>query len=123
MPFCPQCEAEYREGFTHCPDCDIDLVDELSAETPPATTASTTRGLFDPDDVPEVVTVFTSGVMEAEIVRSLLEASGIPALVRTPGATGAYPVTVGMMGTGEVKVPVDRCEDALEVIASSHHGA
>jgi hypothetical protein len=26
---CPQCKAEYRPGFTHCVDCDVDLVDEL----------------------------------------------------------------------------------------------
>lgn len=27
--FCPQCKAEYRRGFTHCVDCDVDLVSEL----------------------------------------------------------------------------------------------
>jgi hypothetical protein len=27
--FCPQCHAEYRPGFTHCTDCDVDLVYEL----------------------------------------------------------------------------------------------
>ena len=27
--FCPHCKAEYRPGFTHCTDCDIDLVAEL----------------------------------------------------------------------------------------------
>jgi hypothetical protein len=27
--FCPHCKAEYRPGFTHCTDCDVDLVDEL----------------------------------------------------------------------------------------------
>lgn len=26
---CPQCKAEYRQGFTHCADCDVDLVWEL----------------------------------------------------------------------------------------------
>lgn len=26
---CPQCKAEYRPGFTHCVDCDVDLVAEL----------------------------------------------------------------------------------------------
>ncbi len=25
--YCPQCRAEYRPGFTHCTDCDVDLVD------------------------------------------------------------------------------------------------
>jgi hypothetical protein len=24
--FCPECKAEYRAGFTHCADCDVDLV-------------------------------------------------------------------------------------------------
>jgi hypothetical protein len=27
--FCPECRAEYRPGFTHCTDCDVDLAHEL----------------------------------------------------------------------------------------------
>jgi hypothetical protein len=27
--FCPVCKAEYRLGFTHCSDCDVDLVEHL----------------------------------------------------------------------------------------------
>jgi hypothetical protein len=30
--FCPQCKAEYRQGFTRCADCDVDLVWELPKE-------------------------------------------------------------------------------------------
>lgn len=30
--FCPQCGLEYRPGFTHCNDCDVDLVQELPGE-------------------------------------------------------------------------------------------
>jgi len=30
--FCPQCKAEYRQGFTRCADCDLDLVWELPQE-------------------------------------------------------------------------------------------
>ncbi|MRR15324.1 MAG: hypothetical protein EG826_02580 [Deltaproteobacteria bacterium] len=26
--FCPKCGAEYREGFTHCADCSVDLVSD-----------------------------------------------------------------------------------------------
>jgi hypothetical protein len=29
--FCPNCKAEYREGFRRCADCDVDLVHELPA--------------------------------------------------------------------------------------------
>lgn len=32
--FCPRCKAEYRQGFTHCPDCDVDLVTHLPTEVP-----------------------------------------------------------------------------------------
>lgn len=28
--FCPECKAEYREGFTRCTDCDVALVDSPS---------------------------------------------------------------------------------------------
>lgn len=27
--FCPQCACEFREGFTRCSDCDVDLVPAL----------------------------------------------------------------------------------------------
>jgi hypothetical protein len=27
--FCPECQAEYRRGFTRCADCDVDLVGTL----------------------------------------------------------------------------------------------
>jgi len=30
--FCPVCKYEYRPGFTHCNDCDVDLVDALPQE-------------------------------------------------------------------------------------------
>lgn len=29
---CPECGSEYREGFTHCSDCDIDLVESPEEE-------------------------------------------------------------------------------------------
>jgi hypothetical protein len=30
--FCPVCKAEYRQGFTRCADCDVELVWELPSE-------------------------------------------------------------------------------------------
>ena len=32
MPWCPKCRNEYVEGKTHCPDCDVELVEELNPE-------------------------------------------------------------------------------------------
>lgn len=39
--FCPKCKAEYRRGFTHCSDCDVDLVEELPEEESPSDKALT----------------------------------------------------------------------------------
>ena len=35
MPWCPICKNEYIAGKTHCPDCDVDLVDELTEDPEP----------------------------------------------------------------------------------------
>lgn len=32
MPFCPVCHAEFREGFTRCNSCDVELVERLQDE-------------------------------------------------------------------------------------------
>jgi hypothetical protein len=32
--FCPKCKAEYRQGFTHCADCDVDLLEVLPPQHP-----------------------------------------------------------------------------------------
>ena len=42
--FCPVCKAEYRLGFTHCSDCDVDLVESLPASQAPNDLALAWRG-------------------------------------------------------------------------------
>ncbi len=32
MPWCPQCGAEYRGGFSHCSECGVALVDALPSK-------------------------------------------------------------------------------------------
>ena len=32
--FCPECKAEYRDGFTRCADCDVDLLERLPESEP-----------------------------------------------------------------------------------------
>lgn len=33
--FCPVCQSEYREGFTECTDCRVELVDTLLPQPQP----------------------------------------------------------------------------------------
>ena len=65
MPYCKVCRHEYAEGITRCPDCDVDLVDEL----PPEQESSVAQGY--------VRVYVAENEAEARIVESTLEEAGI----------------------------------------------
>ncbi len=68
MPYCPSCGYEFQEGITTCPDCHKPLLDKLPEAG---------------DAVPEkwVVIRKVSAIGEGKIIRGLLVANGIPAVV------------------------------------------
>lgn len=47
--YCPKCRAEYREGFTRCSDCGLDLVEVLP---PPSSESSGVAEYERPDRAP-----------------------------------------------------------------------
>jgi len=65
--FCPECKSEYREGFKHCPSCDVELVVQLS------------KSVAEPRwENADLVTVFVSlNPAEAALAKSALEGSGV----------------------------------------------
>jgi hypothetical protein len=71
MPWCPECGAEYREGFTRCSECGVTLV----SQPPPKTDRPAEPG-------PEWVEVagYTT-VEEAHLAQGLLQEQGIAAEV------------------------------------------
>jgi hypothetical protein len=66
MIYCPQCGAEYRDGFTICADCEIALANE-----PPAASKTTTEFT----DLEEILSTIDSG--QIALVKSILEAEEI----------------------------------------------
>jgi len=75
--FCPNCEGEFREGIEACPDCEVGLVDELIEP-------------FHDND--PLVRVFETGDPAVlPLVRSLLEGSGIPFLIKGEETLGLFP--------------------------------
>lgn len=68
MPICPNCEYEYVEGVTYCPDCQVKLVDESLYVKPEEWT----------EDNWEVVYT-SSQEYEIEMLRDNLESAGIKA--------------------------------------------
>jgi hypothetical protein len=57
-----------------------------------------------------------SGEMEAETIKSALEAAGIPAELRIEAAQRLFAVTVDGLGAVRVMVPADRLQEAKEII-------
>lgn len=70
---------------------------------------------------PDLVIIYTAPVPDAELMRSVLEGSGITAAIQS-GQTGAYPVTVGDLGQGQVWVRRSDAERARDVIEAALHG-
>ena len=55
---CPRCGADYREGFSRCSDCDVDLVavpDSTNASTEPLALVSTDARLVVLSQLPQRV--------------------------------------------------------------------
>ena len=71
MPWCPECGAEYREGFTRCSECDV----ELAVSPPPSLQTPREPG------PPWVEVASYTSVEEARLAQGLLEEQGIEAEV------------------------------------------
>ena len=57
-----------------------------------------------------------SGSMEAEVIKGRLEASGIPALL--DAESHMLPFSVANMGEVRILVPIDRAEEARELLGA-----
>ena len=68
MPFCPACREEYREGFSRCADCAVDLVAARPSAPSPVPAPAPTGGWSE---------VFHGDPQSADILRSLLETGGV----------------------------------------------
>lgn len=70
MPFCPNCNYEYVEGVTICPDCGVRVVDESLFEKPEEWTEENWE------------LVYTSSKdYEIEMLKDNLESAGIAATI------------------------------------------
>jgi hypothetical protein len=75
---CPQCKAEYRQGFTVCADCEVPLVAELPAASGPSSESAASDQIAGPVDDP--FCAFWNGDdprIHAELC-GLLDEQGIP---------------------------------------------
>jgi hypothetical protein len=84
--FCPECRSEYREGFTKCADCGVELVPEcpideaLSKPIPLLPSLRDARPL--PDNVPLISVLDSPDEGLLLIAKSILDNEGIPCLIQ-----------------------------------------
>lgn len=83
MPFCPSCHYEYDDDVFTCPDCEVELVDELPEESD------------EPEYEDWTALARLNSEQEMEMVQEVMRNEGIPVVVQS--GTGHFGVT-GQMG-------------------------
>ncbi len=107
--FCPECDAEYREGITECVDCEVPLVPERPSH----------------DAEPMVAIRRTSDAALLPVLKSVLAAAEIPFDVQGDEASGLFPfgptamVPDGRRFGGVIRVPESRAEEAKALLDSA----
>jgi hypothetical protein len=106
--YCPQCQVEFREGFTECSDCHVPLL----PGPPPAEPADA----FDPT-IDLVVVLETTDRVQVAMAKGLLEDAGIPFFVLGQITTLVQDVDGFLRKWLRVQVPRDREAEARELLA------
>lgn len=104
MPFCPKCRSEYKEGMRICPECDVELVEELPEEEVEFVKWRVVRKL--------------PNAMVGNMLKSLLESEGIRAEIRSltiPWLDGVRS-SWSEESWGELLVPEEQFEQAKEIV-------
>ncbi len=71
--FCPNCKAEYREGFTVCADCNVKLVHSLEEKDKKAESYKESQN----DDITFIPVLSTYNLGDIALIKSLLDNEGI----------------------------------------------
>jgi len=104
MPYCPECRDEFVEGVRRCADCDVGLVDDLSAVPDPASEPVEPEG--------DVVSVGRHQDQNAAAsAAAMLLSVSIPARIRQVEAEEGEPGP-----RWEVEVPGDFADNARRVL-------
>lgn len=82
--YCPKCKSEYVDGITRCPDCDVDLVEELPDKK---------KRAGDPD-IKFVSIITSSDLGLIAIAKSILEEENIDYFTQGEGFNNMFnPIT------------------------------
>ena len=109
--FCPKCGAEYREGFTHCPDCDVDLVKELPDRKSQLDVKAASE---DNDNKTFIAVLSTYNLGDIALIRSILDNEGIEYYLQgenTASIRGYMDPTILMVRNDQVETVKELLKD------------
>jgi len=109
--FCPECEAEYEPGVTHCPDDGAALVTQLTAE----------NVVHDPSEARLVQLYKLGSPAEAEMVNDILRNNGIRSMVKS-GGSDAFSPLLSATSEGAVILVDERDLDRAQEIYNAFFG-
>lgn len=101
--FCPNCKAEYREGFTRCADCEVDLVDKLPEE-------EEQDYEIDPD-IKFVEVLRTVDVIDIAFIKGALDNAGIHYYIKGEMMRNIRPVDPAVLMVVE-----DEADEAIKIL-------
>ena len=99
--FCPECRAEYREGFKVCSDCNVDLVDALPPEPEPEYI-----------DYREILATYNPA--DVVFLKSLLESEGIQYFFKGENFMHVRPLADPV----RLMVRTDQVDETVELLKS-----
>ena len=97
--FCPECRTEYREGFTVCADCKVNLVEVLLPEPEPVFI-----------DYKEVLRTYNPA--DIAFLKSLLESEGIQYFFKGENFMYVRPLA----DPARLMVRADQVDEAVELL-------
>lgn len=113
--YCPECGAEYREGFDQCSDCGVALVAE--------------RPAGDGGEPGDWVVVYETSELDIlPVLKSLLQSAEIPYETKGEDLMNLFPsealtpITTRHRGEVQIVVPPDRAGEARELLATEFEG-
>jgi len=130
MPWCNNCESEYRDDIKVCPECGGELSEDIPPSMMKPAKTSWRLGFKKPDSSPEwpldesgarVKAAFLVNIagtqVDYDMALSVLRAFNIPYACDFPGAGPFVKILTGFSGSGmDIYVPETMLEDAENVL-------
>ncbi len=110
--FCPNCGAEYREGFSMCSECNVPLVDKLPADVEPEFIKFVT--VYETGDPAFIA--FAKSILQSEGIRYYFKGEGIQDLFAGGRLGTGYNPAIGPVQIQVDEKDADKAKDLLRQI-------